>query len=401
VTTIASGGEDPTTAFAFASSSGFEDLVVGNGGDGVLALFEGGADGLSLTSTTTEPDLPSPTALVFSGLGGGAVQFYAATEGREAAALVALSLGGQIAPVTVTALTASPTVAVAQLVPLQESSLALAGTLLITALGSPGGALQPGAREPEAEAAAALSLSSAVPVTVGQGVLVQGLGGGSGGAAGEPPAKPEDSTAEVSAPSTGPSWPRLILGTEEALERFNRQHPELFPAGREERRETGPSRGSDQSPATNPPAVPPGQSTSTGAERRLEAIDCAIELRDSPEEDALEWSREAEQRAAMSWRPRDTATGSLARRTSPNPPDRPGTCLVSAQPFWKPGRATTARNAERRPELSASLALAATVAGAIGADAADRRARKRTFLTASRGWPPPRRGGRDVRAHGG
>jgi hypothetical protein len=41
-TTIASGGTDPTTAFAFASGSGFEDLVVGNTGDGVLALFEGG-----------------------------------------------------------------------------------------------------------------------------------------------------------------------------------------------------------------------------------------------------------------------------------------------------------------------------------------------------------------------
>ena len=32
-----------TTAFAFESGSGFEDLVVGNTGDGVLALFEGGA----------------------------------------------------------------------------------------------------------------------------------------------------------------------------------------------------------------------------------------------------------------------------------------------------------------------------------------------------------------------
>ena len=84
------------TAFAFSSGSGFDDLVVGNNGDGVLALFEGGADGLTLISTATEPDLPSPTALVFAGLTGGQVQFYAATEGREAAALVALSLGGEL-----------------------------------------------------------------------------------------------------------------------------------------------------------------------------------------------------------------------------------------------------------------------------------------------------------------
>jgi hypothetical protein len=38
-TTISSGGLDPETAFAFESGSGFEDLVVGNTGDGVLALL--------------------------------------------------------------------------------------------------------------------------------------------------------------------------------------------------------------------------------------------------------------------------------------------------------------------------------------------------------------------------
>ena len=65
-TTISSGGLDPATAFAFESTSGFEDLVVGNTGDGVLALFEGGQDGLTLMSTQVEPDLPSPTALAFS-----------------------------------------------------------------------------------------------------------------------------------------------------------------------------------------------------------------------------------------------------------------------------------------------------------------------------------------------
>ena len=58
--------------------------MVGNAGDGVLALFEGGPDGLSLTSAATEPDLPDPTALAFSALTGGQVQFYAATAGREA-----------------------------------------------------------------------------------------------------------------------------------------------------------------------------------------------------------------------------------------------------------------------------------------------------------------------------
>ena len=40
--TIGSGGIDPDTAFAFASGSGFEDLVVGNSGDGVLSLVRRG-----------------------------------------------------------------------------------------------------------------------------------------------------------------------------------------------------------------------------------------------------------------------------------------------------------------------------------------------------------------------
>ncbi len=95
-TTISSGGLDPETAFAFESTSGFEDLVVGNTGDGVLALFEGGQDGLSLMSAQVEPDLPSPTALAFSALTGGEIQFYAATAGREAADLVSLNLAVDI-----------------------------------------------------------------------------------------------------------------------------------------------------------------------------------------------------------------------------------------------------------------------------------------------------------------
>ena len=70
--TIPSGGIDPDAAFAFSSGNGFEDLVVGNAGDGELALFEGGPGGLSLMSDTTDPNLPSPTAMVFAGLAGGA-----------------------------------------------------------------------------------------------------------------------------------------------------------------------------------------------------------------------------------------------------------------------------------------------------------------------------------------
>ena len=97
-TTISSGGLDPVAAFDFSSGSGFDDLVVGNDGDGILALLEGGPDGLNLTPTETEPGLPNPTELAFSALTGGQVQFYAATAGREVATLVDLSLGGETQP---------------------------------------------------------------------------------------------------------------------------------------------------------------------------------------------------------------------------------------------------------------------------------------------------------------
>ena len=83
---------DPDAAIAFATADGGEDLVVANAGDGALSLYEQGPEGLELMSTENEPGLPAPTALAFSTLTGGQVQFYAATAGRESAELVSLSL---------------------------------------------------------------------------------------------------------------------------------------------------------------------------------------------------------------------------------------------------------------------------------------------------------------------
>jgi hypothetical protein len=301
----------------------------------------------------------------------------------------------------VTALIPSPTVVVAQLVPLQESSLALAGTLLITALASSAGEVHPGAVEPEAEVAAALSGSSAVPLTVGQGVPAQGLGGEADGGGDEPAAERDGLAAGAPAPATGPSWQRLILGTEEALERFNRQHPELFPAGRDDGGETRPTGRQSQGPAPTQPVMPPGQSPSPSAASRLEAIDRAIELRYGPDEVALGRSSEGERPVAVPLRWSGVGPELNAQRTIAHRPHRPGTAGVPVQQIQESGRAPTVPDAERQFGLSCSLALAATVAGAIGADAVDRRAGKRTLPTAPRGWPTPRRGGRDARAQGG
>ena len=178
--TIASGGVEPDTAFAFDAGSGFEDLVVGNGGDGVLSLFEGGPDGLGLTSAATEPNLPDPTALAFSALTGGQVQFYAATAGRESAELVALSLGIETSiSILASTLSTSSLTTTAQLVSLHETSLPLVVTFLtltIEVSGSEELGIAPGE-------SAAFSVGAFLPATgtsVGQGLSSSWRGGGSG-----------------------------------------------------------------------------------------------------------------------------------------------------------------------------------------------------------------------------
>ncbi len=174
-TTISSGGLDPETALAFESPSGFEDLVVGNTGDGVLALLEGGDGGLTLASTQVEPDLPAPTALAFSALTGGQIQFYAATAGREAVDLVALNLATessfQVALPT-------PSSTVAQLVSFHDSSLPLVASVLTLTIEVSGDELS--VPSDGAENAGTGAFLAGSGITVGQSVFSAGLGGRSG-----------------------------------------------------------------------------------------------------------------------------------------------------------------------------------------------------------------------------
>ena len=59
--TIPTGGVRPTSGFAGDfNGNGFTDLVVGNNGDGRIALFLGGAGGLSLSQTITSAEVPEP-----------------------------------------------------------------------------------------------------------------------------------------------------------------------------------------------------------------------------------------------------------------------------------------------------------------------------------------------------
>jgi hypothetical protein len=290
--TISSGGTDPFTAFSFESSSGFDDLVVGNAGDGVLSLFEGSANGLNLSSTETVPDLPSPSALVYAGLAGGQVQFYAANEGREAAILVALSLTGESglpgAGGTGTGtgpINPSIPETVAQLVPLSETSLALVGSLLVVTIESPAVELTVGSAQSEAASSTGALATGPGAGALGQSVLSQS-GPGLGERIGDQdPGQPEQPPATNASTTTTPStmsWQRFVLGVDEALERYNREHQESSSP----RRDDSSGGGASASPAGGSgemrTLVPENNATGqTQPERRLpraESVDRAIEI---------------------------------------------------------------------------------------------------------------------------
>ncbi len=215
-TTIASGGIDPDAAFAFADSSGFEDLVVGNAGDGELALFEGGPGGLGLAAATSEANLPDPTALAFSALTGGQVQFYAATAGRESAELVALSLGIETG-LSSSADASFAASSLAQLVPLSDSSLPLVATVLTLTITVSGDEFNLAQAETEA------AFLSGTGATVGQGLSSQARGG-PGGDDGTVSDESQSGVAG-SVPAVIAPWERFVIGLDKALEQFWRDNP--------------------------------------------------------------------------------------------------------------------------------------------------------------------------------
>ena len=66
---FATGGDLPVTGFAGNfGGTGFTDLVVGNNGDGHLALARARKEGLSLSQSFRSPALPNPTAISFGGV---------------------------------------------------------------------------------------------------------------------------------------------------------------------------------------------------------------------------------------------------------------------------------------------------------------------------------------------
>ncbi|HWE37679.1 MAG TPA: VCBS repeat-containing protein, partial [Isosphaeraceae bacterium] len=212
------GGTDPEAAFMVPSASEFDSLVVANNGDGVFSLLEGGASGLTLTSTLSMPGLPSPTSLAFSTLSGGQVEFYAATSGVEAATLVQLSAIGNVA----------------SLVPLRDSALALVATLLTVTLESPGNG--EGVGSVPADMVASFLPGTSVLVT--QTLAKKSGDGGSDGEDFDLLDDEDVATGAVVAQAAA-NWERFVIGLDEALEEVREEfHGRFF--GDEESR-TGPT----------------------------------------------------------------------------------------------------------------------------------------------------------------
>ncbi len=278
-TTISSGGLDPDAAFVF-EDDGFDDLVVGNSGDGVLALFEGGEDGLTLMSTQVEPDLPSPTALAYSALTGGQIQFYAATAGHDQADLISLCLAAEssLSPALPGPSNPSPSLQSSE-----GSSLPLVAVVLTLTVEVSANELSLPLDEAGDGSAGAFLAGSGI--TVGQGLSSYGLGGGSGA-----PVVADELTTGGAAAAHAPAlpWERFVLGLDQIFDRFMRENPNGL---------SGALNGSDRpgsaaTPSTpapgNPPAppsapAPPGQSGDHGgtqgsnAAETSNAVDSIIE----------------------------------------------------------------------------------------------------------------------------
>ncbi len=214
--TISSGGYSPDAAFAIdPGHTGEFDLVVANGGDGHMAVFRGGNEGLQLAGVITQASVPTPTAVAPGSWDGNSLDFFAASAGDDAALLLQFDLG-----VASTFLPGSSSESAAigqadselfaQLMPFDKSSLDLIAVLWA---GNPDSDFVSGAssfREPS-------TVTALYSPTEGQGDK-------------EPDRLPEGSSGPSTPPATAtdPSkvesseWARIVSGVTEALDRPHR-----------------------------------------------------------------------------------------------------------------------------------------------------------------------------------
>jgi hypothetical protein len=227
--TFPTGGNSPTSGFAGDfTGDGLTDLVVGNNGDGHLALLLGGSGGLSLSQTLVSAEAPNPTSLSFAGVSDGQLSFYVSTAGREAAMNLAFNLEGgggleagtsPLAPTStgesspsavLSQATSGSVQQVSQLLSLTGTTLDLAATLLTVSVVSI-----------ESESGTGGGLASVGTTGLGQPVIPAKGNGGSGGSAEEPSTEDAESGA-AGTPVTIeslPAWERLSIGLGRAWEK--------------------------------------------------------------------------------------------------------------------------------------------------------------------------------------
>ena len=133
-----------------------------------------------------------------------------------------------------------------------------------------------------------------------------------------------------------------LLGTDEALERFNRDHPELAPARSDEPPESQPTGGQGAVPAPAQEDAPPGQGASASRDRRLETIDRALEeFTDGwvrPTKNPMIWQSDRWVSPTPRSAPSQSGSGhAISRRPWPWRPPWP-VSSTSDQPTEVPGR---------------------------------------------------------------
>jgi hypothetical protein len=235
--TLPTGGVFPSSGFAGDfSGNGFSDLVVGNSASGQMALFTGGAGGLSLNQSITSAEVPSPTSLSFAGVSGGMLSFYAATAGREAASLLAFNLNEQQAASTgavsgqalgaTTLLSSGPVLAAATTGVFQQVSQLLGSGSSIFDLIAPLFTVSviPGSTSLESSGEGGVALLASFTPAITPGVPVgQSLSFDAHGTAGDTseakpgPEKPAGSAVVEEGP-TLPLWARIAIGLERSFE---------------------------------------------------------------------------------------------------------------------------------------------------------------------------------------
>ncbi len=206
--TVWSGGSSPDAAFVFdPNQSGLMDLLVANGGDGRLALFQGVGNTLQLAGVIAPSSLPTPTALAPSSFANG-LDFFAASAGEDAALLLHFDLGvaSTYLPSTseaVGAIATSDEDLFAQLLPVGDASVELVAVFWAGGNGEDTWG--------DWNAHESSTITAMYTPTEGPGAIAREASPGDPAATPGPAAPTDDVEGQAS------PWARFVLGVDDAL----------------------------------------------------------------------------------------------------------------------------------------------------------------------------------------